>query len=450
MLWGVAAASYQIEGGVHEGGRGPSIWDTFSHTPGRTLNGDTGDVACDHYHLFKDDIAIMKQLGVNTYRLSVAWPRIQPTGSGAANQAGIDFYARVIDALREADITPMVTLYHWDLPQALEDQGGWPARDTALRFADYADIMVRALGDRVDLWTTLNEPWCSAFLGYAAGEHAPGIQSPLASLRAAHHLNLAHGLATQAMRAAGTASTKVSVVLNLQAITPATDDPADVAAWARADACGNGIWTGPMLDGAYPQALFDATSEITDWAFIADDDVRDIHQPLDSLGINFYMTHQLKAGQPGAAKPTAPTPWVGAEDVVFLPDQGPLTDMGWNIDPEGMTRILVDCHQKWPDLPLMITENGSAWPDTVEADGSIHDTERVDYLSRHVEALAEARRQGVPVAGYFAWSVMDNFEWAWGYTKRFGLVHVDYPTQTRRIKDSGWKYRELVAGYQGK
>jgi len=443
LRWGVATASYQIEGAVNEGGRQPSIWDTFSHTPGRTFNGDTGDIACDHFHRFAEDVALAADLGVNAYRFSLAWGRLVDA-NGRPNQAGIDFYSRLVDELLGHGITPVATLYHWDLPQSLDDAGGWLNRDTAYRFGDYAGIAASALGDRIHDWTTLNEPWCSAFLGYGSGEHAPGHTDPGESLRAAHHLNLAHGLGVQAIRASRT-DAKVSVVCNLHAIFPASDSPDDLAAAQRLRRVGNDIWTGPMLDGAYPDGLMDETAAYSDWSYVQDGDLATIHQSLDAFGLNYYSSSRVHADaatltQRIAAK--GPTCWV-ADYVDFVPPSGPLTAMGWNIDPGALTWLLEDLATRWPGLPVFISENGAAYEDVVTATG-IHDQNRIDYIDAHIQAVKAAMAKGVPVTGYFAWSLLDNFEWAWGYSRRFGLTYVDYATQKRTPKDSYAWYKQMI------
>ena len=437
--FGAATASYQLEGAVTADGRGPSIWDTFSHTPGATLDGDTGDVACDHYHRMSDDVALMAELGIDAYRFSIAWPRIQPDGRGPANSAGVDFYSRLVDALLDAGIKPAVTLYHWDLPQALEDAGGWPVRDTALRFADYAQIMAEALGDRVALWMTHNEPWCAAFVGYASGHHAPGRQEPAAALAAAHHLNLSHGLAAQAVRAA-VPSARVGIALNVHALTPASDDPADVAAWRRLEAVGNDIFLTPVLEGRYTDETLAATDSICDWRFVRPGDLETARQPLDALGVNFYSTWKVAQGDPGEDGP-----WVGSAGARQLPPTGPLTQMDWNIDPAGFTDLLVRLHERYPAVPLMITENGAAFPDSVAADGAVHDADRIAYLDAHLRAVRDAMDRGVDVRAYFLWSLMDNFEWGFGYSKRFGLFRVDYDTLERTWKDSARWYQAFLA-----
>lgn len=451
FLLGAATASYQIEGAVAEDGRTPSIWDTFSHTPGKVLGGHTGDVAADHYHRMRDDVALMRRLGLQAYRFSVAWPRVQPGGSGPFNQTGIDFYSALVDELLGAGIAPVVTLYHWDLPQELEEAGGWPSRATAQAFAPYAAKLAEALGDRVRLWTTLNEPWCAAYLGYAAGVHAPGRTDGAAALAAVHHLNLAHGLAVQAIRAQLPAA-QVSVTHNLHLIRPA--DPgsaADRDVVRRLDALGNRAFLGPQLQGAYPDDLFADTAAVTDWSFVRDGDLARIHQPIDVLGVNYYTTSTVRhwdgrsprsledGHQVGAA-----SPWVGVDDVDFVPVPGPRTKMGWLVEPAGLTELLVRTARDYPGLPLMVTENGAAYDDVVSEDGAVHDPERLDYVRRHLDAVADAIAAGADVRGYLLWSLLDNFEWAWGYDRRFGIVRVDYGTQQRTVKDSGRYFAEVI------
>jgi beta-glucosidase len=453
FLWGSATAAYQIEGAVAEGGRGPSIWDTFSARPGAVLNGDTGAVAADHYHRVPEDVALMQDLGLQAYRLSIAWPRIQPTGSGPANADGLAFYADLVDRLVAAGIAPVVTLYHWDLPQALEDEGGWANRETAIKFAEYARIVAEALGDKVTLWTTLNEPWCSAYLGYGSGVHAPGREEPAAALAAVHHLNLAHGLAARAIREVLGAETPVSITLNLHVTRAATDSPEDVAALAEIDTVANEVFLQPLLEGRYPEQVFAQTAAITDWSFVQDGDLELIHQPIDLLGVNYYSTGKVRRGTPPAGdgkpgpdghKSSPVSPWVGCDDVEWLPLPGPHTAMGWNIEPAGLTELLVSLHRRYPTLPMAVTENGAAFADEVSADGRVHDLPRVEYLHDHIDAVGAAMDAGVDVRGYFVWSLMDNFEWAYGYDRRFGVVRVDYDTLVRTPKDSALWYRELV------
>ena len=452
FLWGSATAAYQIEGAAAEGGRGPSIWDTFSHTPGRTLNGDTGDVADDHYHRWLGDVAQMKALGLRAYRFSISWPRVQPGGSGAFNPEGVAFYAGLVDALIAAGIEPVATLYHWDLPQELEDAGGWVNRETAYRFGEYAERMAAELGQRVSVWTTFNEPWCAAYLGYASGVHAPGRTNGADALAAVHHLNLAHGLAGRAIRGVLGEDAKVSITLNLHVTRP--DDPAsaaDVDEVRRIDAVGNRAFLGPVLDGAYPADLLADTAHVTDWSFVQAGDLETIHIPLDVLGVNYYSTGRVRRFTGGGERAqadghgaSAASPWVGADDAEFLAQPGPQTEMGWNIDPGGLTELLLSLHATYPDQPLMITENGAAFDDVVAPDGRIHDDRRVEYLRAHLDAVGAAIDAGADVRGYFVWSLLDNFEWAYGYSKRFGIIRVDYDTQERTWKDSAHWYQRLI------
>ncbi|MET7382227.1 GH1 family beta-glucosidase [Streptomyces sp. NPDC005526] len=451
FLWGAATSAYQIEGAVREDGRTPSIWDTFSHTPGKTAGGETGDIAVDHYHRYREDVALMAELGLNAYRFSVSWPRVQPTGRGPAVQVGLDFYRRLVDELLAHGIKPAVTLYHWDLPQELEDAGGWPERDTALRFAEYAQIVGEALGDRVEQWITLNEPWCSAFLGYASGVHAPGRTDPQASLRAAHHLNLAHGLGTQALRSVMPARNTVAVSLNSSVVRPASQSPADLVAARKIDDLANGVFHGPMLHGAYPATLLEATSSLTDWSYVHDGDLRSINQPLDALGLNYYTPALVSAADAGAEGPRADghgasafSPWPAADDVMFHQTPGDRTEMGWTIDPSGLHELIMRYTREAPGLPLYITENGAAYDDKVDADGRVHDPERIAYLRGHLAAVRRAITDGADVRGYYLWSLMDNFEWAYGYGKRFGAVYVDYATLARTPKSSALWYSKAA------
>ena len=451
FVFGSATAAYQIEGAVREDGRGPSIWDTFSHTPGRVLHGHTGDVADDHYHRLDSDLDLMKRMGLESYRFSIAWPRIQAEGSGPVNPKGIAFYSRLVDGLLARGIAPIATLYHWDLPQALEDRGGWTNRDTSHRFAEYAHLMGEALGDRMAMWTTLNEPWCSAYLGYGSGVHAPGITSGRAALTAVHHLNLAHGLGLSALREAVTRpATQYSATLNLHVIRGVEGDESSPEAIRRIDALANRAFTGPMLRGAYPDDLLADTASVTDWQFVRPGDLELINQPIDVLGVNYYSTVTVRMWDGRTPRATADghgeaagSPWPGSTTVDFVQQPGPYTDMGWNIAPDGLEELLLSLHEQFPALPLMITENGAAFPDEV-VDGRVHDPLRIDYLRRHFTAAHRAMQQGVDLRGYQVWSLMDNFEWAYGYTKRFGIVHVDYDSLERTVKDSGHWYGELI------
>ncbi|MEU4772054.1 GH1 family beta-glucosidase [Micromonospora sp. NPDC023644] len=445
FLWGAATAAYQIEGAAAEGGRTPSIWDTFSHTPGRVVEGHTGDVACDHYHRMGSDVALMAELGLKSYRFSVSWPRVQPGGTGPANAEGLDFYRRLVDELLGHGIEPWLTLYHWDLPQPLEDAGGWPARDSAARFADYATLVADALGDRVRYWTTLNEPWCSAFLGYGSGVHAPGRSDGADAVRAGHHLMLGHGLAVQALRAARPTA-EVGVTVNLYPVTPATDAPADVDAARRIDGLANRFFLDPLLRGSYPADLMADLAGVTDFGHVRDGDLATISTPLDVVGVNYYSRHVVAAPVPDAEPEPywrAPSCWPGSEDVRFVTRGVPVTDMNWEIDAPGLVETLRRVHEEYTDLPLYVTENGSAFVDEV-VDGQVDDVDRLAYFDAHLRAAHEAIEAGVPLRGYFAWSLMDNFEWAWGYTKRFGMVHVDYDSQVRIPKSSARWYAEVI------
>jgi beta-glucosidase len=443
FVWGTATASYQIEGAVGEGGRSPSIWDTFSHTPGKVDGGDTGDVAVDHYHRYEDDVRLMAGLGVGAYRFSLAWPRLQPDGRGPLNAAGVAFYDRLVDALLEAGIQPWATLYHWDLPQALEDAGGWPERDTAERFAEYAALTQATLGDRVQHWITLNEPWCSSFLGYAAGDHAPGRQEPAAALRAAHHLLLGHGLAVSAMRAQDRDG-RFGITLNLQPVLPASQDAGDVDAARRIDGLANRVFLDPVLLGRYPADVVADVAGVGDLGHVHDGDLAQIAVPLDFLGVNYYFRSMVAAG----GSPNGPTPWVGAEDVTFVERGLPTTEMGWEIDPDGLHGLLDRLRREYPVPPIYITENGAAFADRA-TNGSVHDEDRIAYLGGHFEAARRAIAEGVDLRGYFVWSLLDNFEWSCGYAKRFGLVHVDYATQRRTPKASAAWFARTIGGRGG-
>ncbi|MGW5985343.1 GH1 family beta-glucosidase [Streptomyces anulatus] len=430
FTWGVATAAYQIEGAVAEDGRSPSIWDTFSHTPGTTDGGDTGDVACDHYHRVPEDIGLIKQLGADAYRFSVAWPRVVPGGDGPVNKAGLDFYDRLVDGLLEAGVTPFATLYHWDLPQALQDRGGWTVRETSEHFAAYASHVVERLGDRVKDWATLNEPLCSAWIGHLEGRMAPGLTDLTAAVRASYHLHLGHGLAVRAIRAASS-DARVGIVNNLSPIEPASTGEADLAAARRADGHINRWWLDPILGRGYPQ---DMVEEYGVELPVRPGDLETIAAPLDWLGLNYYFRQVVTADPDGTAPHAKQVSVPGAR----------LTHMDWEVHAEGLEQLLLRLTGEYGVQRIYVTENGSAYEDVVAADGSVHDPERVRYLEEHLAACARAVDKGAPLAGYFAWSLMDNFEWAYGYDKRFGLVHVDYATQRRTVKSSGRRYAELV------
>jgi len=431
FVWGAATAAYQIEGGWNEDGRGESIWDRFSHTPGKVLNGDTGDVACDHYHRWREDITLMKDLGIKAYRFSIAWPRILPQGRGKVNPAGLDFYSRLVDALLEAEITPFVTLYHWDLPQALEDQGGWPARETAAAFVEYAHATTRALGDRVKHWITLNEPFVSAFVGYRDGRHAPGRTSLEDSFAAAHHLLLAHAHSLPVIRQ-NAAGAQAGIVLDIIPAYPASVSAEDQqAAWmARA---AHHLWfLEPLAGRGYPQAVADYFKMKLE--FIQPGDLNAMAAPLDFLGVNYY-TRRIARSAEIAEEDNLPVTVTAAQHK---------TEMGWEIFPQGLLDVLVWLNERYTFPALYITENGGAFPDAQDEKGQVMDHDRVDYLREHFRMAAAAIEEGVPLKGYFAWSLMDNFEWGFGYSKRFGLIYVDYESQKRTPKRSYVWYRQVI------
>ena len=428
FMWGAATAAYQIEGGWKDDGKGESIWDRFTHIPGHIAGGDTGDDACDHYHRWREDIALMQRLGINAYRFSVAWTRIFPDGRGRVNQAGLDFYDRLVDSLLEAGIEPLVTLYHWDLPQALEEEGGWPERATADAFADYAATVAGRLGDRIRWWATLNEPWVSAHDGYLVGVHAPGRTDLPTSLAAAHHLLLGHGLAVPAIRAASPAAS-VGVVLSLLPHTPASGSDLDAAAARLGDGSLNRWYLDPLAGRGYPDDVVEDVGVPLD--FVREGDPETIAVPVDYLGVNYYTRIIARGPEAGNG------PW----EVMAGPE---FTDMGWEVRPEALEELLVRLHREYPFLRYVVTENGAAYPDRPGPDGAVHDPDRMSYLARHFAAAGRAAASGVPLHGYFVWSLLDNFEWAHGYAKRFGLVYVDYATQRRSVKSSGDWYRRVI------
>jgi beta-glucosidase len=440
FLWGTATAAYQIEGAPAEDGKGPSIWDTFSHTPGKVFHGDTGDVACDSYHRYPEDVAMLQRLGVGAYRFSLSWPRIQPDGRGPANPKGLDYYNRLIDALLEKAISPVVTLYHWDLPQALQDKGGWAVRDIAGIFADYAGIVGEAFGDRVHRWITLNEPWVVAHVGYRDGGHAPGIKDPAQAVAANHHLLLAHGRGVTALRAASPSPAQAGITLNLAVVRPTSPEAADLA--AELDARQNGAYLGPLLRGAYPERLTADFSPARVPDLIRDGDFDVIAAPIDFLGVNFYAPQYVGIRPDG--QPRRGEQLIGRGQVLVQPEGMPVTAMNWLVDPSASYELMTRLRDETGGLPLYITENGSAWHDYVTQDGTVEDHERLQYLRGHLAALHAAISDGVNLRGYFAWSLLDNFEWAEGYAKRFGLVFVDFGTQKRILKRSGEFYASVV------
>jgi beta-glucosidase len=444
--WGVATSAYQIEGAVAEDGRTPSIWDTYCGVPGAVANGDRGDVACDHYHRMPTDVALIRDLGVDMYRFSVAWPRVQPGGSGPVNPAGLAFYDRLVDELLAGGIDPWLTLYHWDLPQELEDAGGWPNRDTAYRFADYAMLVFGALSDRVDIWTTLNEPWCSAMLGYAYGQQAPGGRDFAAGISAVHHLLLGHGLATQRMRAAATRPLDFGITLNMGTAEPASDTDADRNAARLADGLGTRIYLDPLVYGRYPEDVVADLAARGVHMPVRDGDLAVISTPIDVLGVNFYSGTVFSGVDEQGRSVDAD----GFPVQRPVPRGVPVTAMDWEIVPECLTELLIRLGRDYPGLPMVITENGAAFHDEPDENGFVDDADRVAYLEAHIAAVAAARDAGADVRGYFAWSLMDNFEWSYGYDKRFGIVRVDYATQERIPKRSALWYRDTIRRVRGR
>lgn len=428
FLFGVATAAFQIEGATQADGRLPSIWDTFCQTPGKVLHGDTGEPACDHYHRWHEDVELIAGLGVDAYRLSIAWPRVMDE-HGRPNHKGLDFYKRLLDALEARGLQRYVTLYHWDLPQWLQDRGGWLNRETAWRFADYADLMSRELAGRVTAWATLNEPWCSAYLGHGNGHHAPGLQSTRMATQALHHLLLGHGLALPALQA-NDALARRGIVANVGSAAPASDSARDIEAARLFEVQHNRWILDPLLGRGYPDELFDLWPGTE--PLVLDGDMDTIAQPLDFLGINYYFRTHVESD--GAHRYRE----------VHL-DGLERTQMGWEVHPDSLRRLLVDFHRRYDNLPpVYITENGAAFDDRMTG-GQVHDTQRIGFIDRHLAAVDAAMREGVDVRGYFVWSLMDNFEWAFGYERRFGIVHVDYTTQTRTLKDSALALQAFMA-----
>jgi beta-glucosidase len=454
FLWGAATAAYQVEGAAHQDGRSDSIWDTFARVPGAVLDGHDGEVACDQYHRYPADTALMADLNLGSYRFSTSWSRVRPDG-GAVNPAGLDYYSRLVDELLGRGIKPWLTLYHWDLPQALEERGGWTNRDTAYLFAEYAVTMHEALGDRVDVWTTLNEPWCSAFLGYTAGIHAPGRQSPADGLAATHHLLLGHGLAVQELRSRAPEA-NLGITLNIDLPDPLDPtDPGDVDAARRIDGQANRIFLDPILRGCYPEDVLADVAPFGLLGHVKDGDLAIISSRIDTLGVNYYHGQAVSSrpapapihGEAPVAHPTS-SPFPAAGSVFNHPRGLPVTGMGWEVQPEGLSRVLVRLHEEYTGpagMALYVTENGAAFQDTPDAEGFVADDQRRDFFDLHLRAVHAAIAQGADVRGYFAWSLLDNFEWAWGYHQRFGIVRVDFETQARKPKSSALWYA-AVAG----
>jgi len=434
FLWGASTAAYQIEGAWNEAGKGESIWDRFVRRPGAIENGGTGDVACDHYHRVAEDVALMADLGLRSYRFSISWPRVFPQGRGAANQSGLDFYDRLVDQLLVAGILPNVTLYHWDLPQALQDRGGWPNRDTADWYADYAHAVFERLGDRVPLWSTHNEPGVAAFHGYGYGVHAPGIADDTQAYQAAHHFLLSHGKAVQVFRQGGYRG-EIGIVLNLGHLQPASDREADYQAYRRAYEQEVDLFLGPLYRRGYPQALFDWIGPHQPQ--VQPGDLALIGQPIDFLGVNYYMTSRVAHSRRGGLLKTKATS-------ISAPEWG-RTTMGWGVSPAGLTAVLLDIKSRFDNPKLLVTENGCAFPDEPDGEGFVRDKLRIEYLRTHLRAVLDAMAAGANVRGYCVWSLIDNFEWARGYTPRFGLVRVDYETLRRIPKQIAHWYRDVIA-----
>ena len=429
FIWGVATSSYQIEGAANEDGRGQSIWDTFCKVPGKVANFNNGDIACDHYHRFKEDLDLMKWMGVKAYRFSVAWPRVIPDGVGRVNEMGLDFYDRLIDSLLEREIAPWLTMYHWDLPEALQLRGGWNNREVVEWFGEYGEVLTSRFGDRVKNWMTLNEPFCSAWLGHLYGDMAPGIKDLQTALNVSHNLLMSHGLACQVIRS-NVSEANVGIVINVTPAVPATDSQVDSNAAQLADGFDNRWFLDPVFGRTYPADVIDALGASPE---IHSGDMELIAQDLDFLGVNFYFRQTVAADQ--NSKPL-PIRSVNRENVKK-------TAMNWEVHPQAFEEILLRISKEYSPKAIYITENGSAWNDEV-INGEIIDDERIDYLVRHLDAMRSARNQGAPILGYFAWSFLDNFEWAYGYEKRFGLIYVDYKTQIRTPKKSAFYYRQLL------
>jgi beta-glucosidase len=444
FLWGVATSAYQIEGGVDLDGRGPSIWDTFCARPGNVRGGDDGRIAADHRRRMPEDVALLADLGVGAYRFSVAWPRVQPTGRGEVSASGLDFYRALVDALLAAGIEPVITLYHWDLPQPLEDSGGWPVRDTALRFGDYASIVGGALGDRVRRWSTVNEPWCASMLGYASGVHAPGRRDAGAAVAAAHHLLLGHGLAVAALRGTVRSDAEIAITVNPHPVVADGDDERDLDAARRVDGVANRLWYDPVLRGRYPDDVFADFGAVSDLAHIHDGDLDLIGVPIDAIGVNYYRRLHVRFGEGASAAPPWST-WPGSPDIELVDPGGPKTAMGWAIEPDGLVETLVRLSEDYAPPPIYVHENGAAFEDVARGNGVVDDEDRIAYLRTHVGAARKALDAGVDLRGYFVWSLIDNFEWAEGFARRFGLVRVDYDTQRRTPKASAHWFAELVA-----
>ncbi len=438
FVFGVATAAYQIEGAAFEDGRIPSHWDTFSHTPGKTYRGDTGDVACDHYHRYPDDVKLIADLGVSSYRFSFAWPRIM-TEDRRVNPKGVDFYHRLLDEMEQHQIAPVATLYHWDLPQWLADRGGWSNRDSAGYFADYAEAVFRAFGDRIGQWITHNEPWCAAFLSYGIGEHAPGHRDWREAVLAAHHILLSHGAVVKGYRGMGLKG-QIGITLNLNVADPRSDSEADAEAAFRADGFQNRFYLDPLFKGRYPDDMLEIFRPyVQDYSFLKPGDLETIAEPMDFLGVNYYSRDVVYDHPADTFLRVGHVP----------PPADRVTAMGWEIHPNSLYRLLSRLNREYTTLPIYITENGAAFDDQVGADGRVHDPARIQFVQQHLEAAHRFVQEGGTLKGYYLWSLMDNFEWSFGYSKRFGIIYVDYGTQQRIMKDSALWYRDLARAHRG-
>ncbi len=434
FLWGAATASYQIEGSPEAEGKGESIWDRFSHTPGNIWNADTGDIACDHYRRYEEDVIMMSQIGLDAYRFSISWPRVFPEGGGKANQKGLDFYRRLIEKLEQHKIKPAVTLYHWDLPQALQDRGGWTNRDTAQYFSEYAAYLYETLDLPVAMWITLNEPWVVAIMGHAFGVHAPGAGDFNSALQVSHNLLLGHGLAVNAFREAKRNDEQIGITLSLASVEPLTEKEADLEAATRSDGFMNRWFLDPIFRGSYPQDMVEVFSRNYELPRTEKDDARIIAEKIDFLGINNYTRVLVEAS--------------GDEDAFMgnpvNPRESEYTEMGWEVYPQGLYDLLTRVHRDYGPLPLYVTENGAAFADELDQDMQVDDPRRINYLEKYIYQCWRAVQDGVPLKGYFAWSLMDNFEWAFGYSKRFGLIYVDFNDQKRYLKNSASWYSKVI------
>lgn len=442
FLWGAATSAYQIEGAVGEDGRGPSVWDRFVAMPGATYQGQTGEITTDHYHRMEEDVALMAEMHLKAYRFSISWPRVLPHGTGVVNERGLDFYNRLVDALLARGIQPLVTLYHWDLPIALQENGGWLARDTAWAFADYAEVVTRRLGDRVKWWLTHNEPWCTSYLGHALGIHAPGLHDVQQAAIVGHHVLLSHGLTVQKMRPLLPSDAQLGIAIDFYPVYPVDDRPETLQGVQQADTFRNRWFLDPVMNGSYPPDLF--TGMGVQPPPIKPGDMQTIATPIDFLGVNYYSRMLVEGGGGNGLSING----VGNYRTIDQVPGSAYTETGWEIFPDGLTNILTRIHREYAPRAMVVTESGAAFADQWDGNGHVNDQQRIDYLHLHIQNLARVIHQGVPIKGYCVWSLLDNFEWAEGYRKRFGLIYVDYPTQRRILKDSGLWYADFIRQQQ--